>query len=234
MFTTWRAVFAIMLGYALLTMATLWLMTHETLNRRAPLRLLTTFDHYYRLLMQRHFVLPALSIGSGVGGIYTLSIALPFVLIYRLRLSTFSFGLVMMFQTGSYITGSLLANRLLRLHSLTSIIRLGVSVIALGGILFLLLPHLCVPAVWVWISPAAIWVFGNALVAPGLTSFAMERQAEKAGSASALLGFIQIGIGFLDNTLLGSFYTDVAQGTAWLVPMSAFIAVSCGLASKRA
>jgi hypothetical protein len=62
--------------------------------------------------------------------------------------------------------------------------------------------------------PVGIYAFAAALVMPGLSTDALAPFAQVAGSASALMGFIQMGSGFLGG-VAATFFTDpvIAIGT---------------------
>jgi DHA1 family bicyclomycin/chloramphenicol resistance-like MFS transporter len=201
----WHALFAQMalLGASLFTM--LLVFQRETLvaaNRTVsiePRRLLRTYGN---LLADRSFLAPAVMMGSGIGAIYIISILMPFILIGQLGLSNTSFGLITGLQTLSYIVSALVYNRLHRRWTSATSLRISsclfFAAAALLGILHLIAPMSALS----YMTPIMVWVAGNAVSIPGLTSAALQGFPNRAGAASALLGFIQIAFASLGTLLM--------------------------------
>ncbi|MEF2074155.1 multidrug effflux MFS transporter [Consotaella aegiceratis] len=232
---SWRAIFFVMFGYAVVLLLVLLGAMRETLAAGEVIHFTPkpAFKRYGRLLRDQDFIWPALSIGCCIGGIYTLSAGLPFLLIERAGLSELTFGLVMMLQTGSYIVGSSIARWLLQYMTAEGVASLGTAFIGSGGVMFLILPHVLPPSTAAYMSGVAVWVLGNGLALPSLTSSALENQKSMVGVASALLGFIQIGIGFIGATVLGLVFSDAAVGTTILVPAASLATVAFHLVARR-
>lgn len=198
----------------------------ETLAARDPSKLVprTLLRTYGGLLVDPTFMRPSLLIGLTVGGLYALAVMLPFVMIDGLGLSPLLYGLTMLCQTASYAFGGLVAQRLMRRVPADRLVPVGIAIVvaAGAGIAFDLhvLP-LSVPAV---ILPVTLWAFGIALVIPASQTAALANVPTVAGSASALMGFIQMASGFLAATAASQFADQViALGT--VLPAMAVMAL---------
>ena len=80
--------------------------------------------------------------------------------------------------------------------------------------------------------PVAIFAFSLAMLTPDLSTRAMAAFPDKAGAAAALLGFLQMGSGFVDSglvALIGS--PPIAFAT--VVPLVMMVALAIGLAERE-
>ncbi len=80
-----------------------------------------------------------------------------------------------------------------------------------------------------------IWAFGSALVIPGATTAALAGFPKVAGAASALAGFLQIGVGLAGTSVAALLFSDPLTALATVMPSMAALAVLAHFAilSKR-
>ena len=79
-----------------------------------PLVFSQVVANYGRLLSSVQFMVPAMLLALAFGGFYAFSALLPFVLLDQIGLTTFQFAMTMLIQTGSFITGNLVAGQVAR------------------------------------------------------------------------------------------------------------------------
>ena len=82
------------------------------------------------------------------------------------------------------------------------------------------------------IAPMCLWMLGFAFIMPGVTTTALGLFPRNAGSASALMGAMQMGMGFVGASLC-SLFTDAAQAFAVVPPAMGVLAVLAYLAANR-
>ena len=221
----WRAVFVAMVIFGGLALAAVVFAMPETNRHRDPARarpgrVLAT---YRDLIVDRRFLLPTLSIGFSVGAIFTLGTMLPFVLIGRVGLDPATFGIGMLAQTGSYLSGGIVARLFIPRLGAERLILPGLALGLIGAAGTLLLGRVT-PLSWLSVMvPVGLFAFSIALVIPGLTTRAMTPFPKTAGSASSLLGFVQMGAGFLGGVAATAFADPV---TALGVVFPAMLAVA--------
>ncbi|MFG1479857.1 multidrug effflux MFS transporter [Xanthobacter sp. V4C-4] len=222
----WHMIFMGMAAYGVVLVVLLAFFVPETNRARdaalaAPLGIARS---YAQLLADRTFMRASLVLGGGLGAIYTLSALLPFVLIQQVGLSPTEFGLAMLVQTGSFLFGTLVAGRLLKRMSAMAIVPVGLALVAAGAVGFgvglRLLPT--VPATVM--APVGLWACGIAMLLPGCTTAALAGFPRIAGAASALMGFMQIGGGFL-GTVVAVLFPSPLGALATLVPAMALVAL---------
>lgn len=219
----WSAIFLVMVIYGLVLVLLLAVLVPET--NAAPLRAnahpATVARNYATLLSDRRFLQPSLVIGFTLGGIYTLAAILPFVLIERVGLSPIGFGIAMICQTGSFMTGSLVTGRLLRRFKAEALVPFGLAIVLAAAVGMAFATRLWPLSAVATMLPVAVWAFGIAVLLPGGTTGALANFPRMAGAASAMMGFMQIGGGLL-GTMLAS---------AFAVPGDALVIVVPGLAA---
>lgn len=205
----WRAIFVVMVVIAVAAVAVVQIFLPET--NRAPDRDLArptrVMSTYAGLAVDPRFLRPALTLGVSVGSIYALGTLLPFVLIGRVGMDPTLFGLGMLAQTGSYFLGGLTARKLMNHIGAERLVLPGLAVAAVGACGTLLLEHVVDPSWATVMAPIAVYAFSIALVIPALTTAVLAPFPKVAGSASSLLGFVQMGSGFLGG-LLGALFVD--------------------------
>ena len=229
----WRAVFVVMVLIGVAALATVAFALPET-NRAIdpakarPLRVLAT---YAALARDHRFVLPVLSIGFSVGAIYALGTMLPFVLIGRVGLDPATFGVGMLAQTGSYLAGGIAARQLLPRFGAERLILPGLVLGLIGASGTALLGRLIEPSWLAVMTPVGIFAFSISLVIPGLTTRAMTPFPQVAGSASSLLGFVQMGSGFLGG-LAATQFADPVDALGVVFPAMLAVALAARLVDR--
>jgi MFS transporter, DHA1 family, multidrug resistance protein len=234
-FGSWHLMFVVMAGFGLLIVALLAVGSRETLPEaaRVPLHPGRIVGNYGRLLVAPDFLLPALLLALAFGGFYGFSALLPFVLIDELGLTPFQFAMAMLIQTGSFITGNLIAARLSRNLDGAGLIRLGLICLAISGLGFAIGPRLWPGSIFPVMVPVGFWMLALATIGPSATASAMARYGHIAGSAGALTGFFQMGGGFLASLLAIGMFPDARSATITLMPVLAALAIGVALVHRR-
>jgi hypothetical protein len=74
-------------------------------------------------------------------------------------------------------------------------------------------------------GPVAVFAFGIAFISPSMQTAALARYADIAGSASALMGFFQMGGGFLGSAVSATIGHPVFS-LATIIPVMIAIAIA--------
>ncbi len=201
-FSTWQGIFVVMAGMGMTGIGIVLFALKETTvpdaARGAPGPLVKS---YGRLLASGPVMSASLTVGFAVGALYMLATVLPFVLIDEAGLTPAQFGLGMMAQTGSYFLGSVLFRVLLRRASAERLVIPGLGFILVGSVLaFLSIQFLPLSYLSVMV-PVGFYAFGIAFVMPHMTTAALMPFPRIAGTAAAMLGFIQMGSGVLGGAV---------------------------------
>ena len=225
-FADWRSIFVLMFAYAVAVVGGVYFLMPETNKAIDPtlIRPSRILGAYVALLTDRRFVAPATLMGLVLGGLYTLPSLLPFVLIERLGLTPIQYALVMVLQTGALLCGNLLVGRLLRRINARRLVPIGIVLIVVAGMGFAAQRLSTTPHILSFVIPGAVWVFGLPFVTPGTMTSALSDFPKIAGAASALIGFMQMGGGFLGSALAAAAFADPIAAVNTLLPVISFLA----------
>lgn len=220
--SSWRGIFWFLTGFSLLALVVVALALPETLplERRSRVGILGALTAYVTLLADRRFLAPTLAADAVFAGLFAFILAGPFVLIDLYGLTAQQFGFVFSANAAGFIAATQVNARLVRRYGparmltaslfvyFAGAMALLINVLAgFGGLVGVLIP--------VFICFATVGAAPNNALA-----LATEHYPHAAGSATALFGSIQFGVGASIGVLVGLLH----DGTA--VPMAAIFGVA--------
>lgn len=196
----WRSIFLTLGLFGVVVFAAGVLMTETHRRRDAtaldPRRMLAN----YRTLLTRPVYLGYVAIvACTLAGLLSYVAGSPFVLISIVGLSPEAFGWTSIATTGGYFVGSIAASRLVGRLGLRRMVTAGMLVVLTGGGLLLLTVSLGKVGVVTVVGPMILWTCGLGAVYPSAMAGALQPFPHIAGSASALMGFLQMGTGALGS-----------------------------------
>jgi DHA1 family purine ribonucleoside efflux pump-like MFS transporter/DHA1 family bicyclomycin/chloramphenicol resistance-like MFS transporter len=193
----WQSVFFILIGFgSLICLSVLVFMRETSVPDRRRVLPRPLISAYGELSRESRFVSASLVLGGSIGALYAQATLLPFILIKVVGLSPTAFGLGMLMQSGSYFLGSVcLRYAAPRLGGDRSV-RTGLALLGLAGMMIALSVGFVTPSYLSIMGPIAFLAFGVAFLTPQMTTSALYPFPHIAGSASAMMGFIQMGGGF--------------------------------------
>jgi DHA1 family bicyclomycin/chloramphenicol resistance-like MFS transporter len=223
----WHSIFIAMVAYGALVVLFLGLGVPET--NAMPDPALAEPRHIMRsygtLVRDRGFMRASLLLGLSLGGLFTMAVLVPFVLMDSVGLTPTQFGVAMLAQTGAFTLGSALTGRLLKSVDSMRLIPIGLILVAVAGLGFGIGLRLLPTSLVTVMSPAAIWAFGIALLMPGTTTSALAGFASIAGAASALTGFLQVGGGLAGSAVAALLFRDPFVALTTILPGMALLAI---------
>lgn len=195
----WRSNFVLLalIGLTLAAIATIRL--PETTRRKVPdaLHLVPMLRNYATLLRDRQYVGFILVIGTMFGCLMAYQTGSPFVLMDELGWSPQAYGLLILFNVFGFLTGSMTGARVAPRIGIRRTVELASIVVLVSGAPLLALPvigHLSTVGV---IAPMVLFLYGMGLGMPSAMAGTLQGFPYIAGSASALMGFSQMGVGML-------------------------------------
>lgn len=225
----WHAIFVLMVIYGLFVVGLVVYVVVET--NRAPDRALARpsglVKAYGTLLGDHRFMLPGIILGSSIGAFFTLATVLPFVLIGRVGLTPTHFGFAMILQSGSFVLGGLLTRKLLVQIEASKLVLPGLLLATVATVVLAVLLTNFPPTVWTVMIPISVVAFANALIMPSPSTAALAPFPHMAGAAAAMLGFMQMGGGFL-GSLVAAFFPNPVMALAAILP----VMLGIGLAAR--
>ena len=163
--------------------------THR--STRIPLNPLAIAKNYISLIIDRRFLVPAATVSLIMGGLFAMFSAAPRVFIEGLHFTPIQLGLFFAGTVMIVFAAGMLATKLAPRFGLDRSIRGGLVAAATGsiGVLLVSVFH---PTFLPFLAAMSVFLLGMGIVNPLGTAQALSPFGEKAGAASALLGFWQM------------------------------------------
>jgi DHA1 family bicyclomycin/chloramphenicol resistance-like MFS transporter len=224
-FTSWRGVFAALavLGVLLVVLAALAVPETLPAHRRRPVGVGSTLRTYRGLLRDRTFVGLVLVAGLGMAALFGYVAGSSFVYQQEFGLDEQEFGLLFGAGAAWLIVGTQLNAALLRRFEPRALLPAALALGAAAGLLLLVLAATGTGGLAGVVAPLWTALFAFGLVIPNAPALALSRHGEAAGTAAALLGAMQMGVGAVVSPVVGLLGNDA-------VAMGAVVAAGMGLA----
>lgn len=189
----WQTIFVGVAAFAAVLAGCYWKILGEThpVERREALSLSAVGLAYVRLAIDPRFILPALAVSLIIGALYTFFAAAPAVLISVLGLTGLQLGLYFAATVVIVFAAGFLAPRLARRWSPVAAGALGLGFAVAGSALILAFAG--TPDLVTVTLGLTLFLFGMGLINPLGAAIALQPFGREAGTASALLGFLQMG-----------------------------------------
>lgn len=203
--------------------------TNKHINRRALLP--KVFLHNYgEIICHRAFVVGVLCYIFAFAGLIAYFQVSPFLFINAMGFSPSSYGWTSLAIAAGYLIGGVLVNQYTKEMGITRMLFLGMLLLAAGGILMwlgYLISGLNPVAI---LLPAMVYVVGARIVIPSAMASALKHFPNKAGSASAVTGSMQIlGTAVISLMVAGCCHRDqlALAITLILLGVSSIIIFTC-------
>jgi DHA1 family bicyclomycin/chloramphenicol resistance-like MFS transporter len=224
--TDWRGIFVLLGAAAVVLVVVAVVGLRETLppeRRRSP-RVRATLRTYRSLFADRTFIALVLMGGLMFASLFVYVSGASFVLQGAFGLSEQEFGVVFGLNAATLTVFSQINSGLLRRFGPVDVLTAAI-LLATGSSTLLLLAGLTgVAGLAGVLVPLALVLAAAGLSMPNLPALALDRHGEAAGTASAMLGCVQFGVGAVVAPLVGAF------GSTTAVPMGAVMLLVTGLA----
>ena len=217
----WRSVFFALVGVGLIGAGVVWPLLPETMPARAaePVSPASIFKSY-RVVARNPAYLAYLGLAStGFGGLFAWISGTSFVLQNHYGLTPFQFGVAFAVGSVGYMIGTVLAARLVMRLGIDRTLGIGAGAMAAGGLGMVMAVALGLTSAASLVLPMALYLAGLGMVLPQAIAGAMTPFPERAGAASALLGFIQQSAAALCGAVVGWLLGQ----SAW--PLAAAVAI---------
>ncbi len=204
-YTSWRGVFVVLalFGVAIITVAALGLPETQPASQRRNGGVAGTIRDYGRMFGDRPFVGLILVAGLAMAALFAYVSGSSFVYQDEYGLSEQQFGLVFGAGAIGLITATQLNVRLLRRWTPAQILVVSLSAGAVAGLVLLLDALTGFGGLVGIMLPLWAVLAGAGLSFPNAPALALSRHGEAAGTAAALLGAVQFGVGALAAPLVG-------------------------------
>ena len=197
----------------------------ETIQEKKPLSLRTFFKTYKTMGLNREFFFYSSAAGFTLGSLFTLIVASPYVYLKFYGVSEINFAFITAMGVGTYLMGSVLNRRLIERFTSEQLLRFGLMVQLVGGILLLWAGHESSDHFWFIRCFSLLHTFGMAFVFSNANGLSMKVFPGKEGAAASLFNFIELFWTFL----LMSFTTLSHDQTPWPLCFYTFLGSALAL-----
>ena len=213
----WESVFIFLGVYAAMMIILIQVFLPESLPAVQSLHPRVIARNYGELLVDPFFLTVTVTSGLVYAGLIIYLASSSFIYIEMLGVPPQYFGLVFLGSVAGYMAGSALSARLSRRHDSERIMRLGVILAMLASCLLLACSRAWPASVLALMLPMMLYSIAMGLVLPHAMAIALRPFAHIAGTASALLGFIQMSLSAGASALTGQFLTTTPQPMVWIL-----------------
>jgi MFS transporter, DHA1 family, multidrug resistance protein len=222
---SWRGVFAVLAGLGVALMLVAVFLLKETLppERRRTGALRPVLRTYRSLLADREFVVLALVSALGMSALFSYVSGSSFVLQDHYGLNQQEFGLVFAVGAVALIGASQLNVVLLNRLTPARIVLRALTAAVVSGLVLVALTATGAGGLLGFVVPLFFLLGAVGFVLPNAPALALSRHGEAAGTAAALLGATQFGLGAAIAPLVGVLGND---GPAMAVTMTGGAAVA--------
>jgi DHA1 family bicyclomycin/chloramphenicol resistance-like MFS transporter len=238
---SWHWVFAVLVVLAGLLLLLAALALPETLqtSHRRPLAVRGILTTYGELLRDKRFVILVLVAALGMSGLFAYVAGASFVLQGRHGLDQQTFALVFGAGAVALIGATQFNVVLLRRFTPQTITVWALAASALFGVVFVALAIADVGGIYAFLVPVWAILAAMGLVIPNAPAVALTRHPDAAGTAAALLGAGQFGLGAAVAPLVGVLGNDElalssVMTVGSVVALLALLAVGVGAPDRDA
>ena len=228
----WRSEFALVAAFAglgALAYGTVFGETHHA--TRTPLDPLAIARNYIGLIADRRFVVPAATVSLILGGLFSMVSTAPRILIEAMHFTPIQLGLFFAGTVLIVFAAGMLATKLAPRYGLDRSIRGGLFAAATGSIVMLLV-SLYSPSFLPFLGAMSVFLLGMGIVNPLGTAQALSPFGDKAGAASALVGFWQMMMAAIGVWLAATISHEALFALG--VVLTVFSLAAVGLYTRRA
>lgn len=225
----WPSIFLFLAAYAAVTMLLIHRLLPESLPQVQSLHLRNIASNYRELIVDPFFLSVTTASGLVYAGLITYLSSSSFIYINMLGVPVEYFGLLFLTSVIGYMLGSALSARLSRRHDSEQIMRAGVVVGMASSSAVLAGVYLFPQSVAAIMLPMALYSVAMGLVLPHAMTIALRPFAHIAGTASALLGFIQMSLSAAASALVGMVLHTTALPMAWALVLISVAALILGM-----
>jgi DHA1 family bicyclomycin/chloramphenicol resistance-like MFS transporter len=221
----WQMIFWCLALFGTLCLAAVIFGLKETsrIDKEASLHPVTVLRSYASLFTDRRFLGYSLSGAIGNGAFFVYLTGSPFVLMEIFGVSPRTYSWLFALNSIGLVLGSQLNHRLLARHPLEKPLTLAnLGAVILSAIL-LLLSVTEVGGVTAFAAVLFGFVASRAFIRSNATAAALEFQANRAGTAAAMIGSLQFALGTAGGALLGVLHDGTARPFALTLAIFALL-----------
>lgn len=175
---------------------------------RHELKLNRVLNHYRAVIKSPGYLPYALSTAAIACGFYLFIGSAPYLVEQQLQGNSADYGIWFLWVSIGFMAGSFVAGKISKQHGIEAMIKHGHYLSVAGALIMLLALYSEFTYIGLFV-PMALYTFGRGFSQPNSQSAAISTTTLGPGTASGMIGFLQLLIGAL-----------VAQATPWIMSVS--------------
>ena len=231
----WRASFYLLVVFALVAGATAARFLPETLRQRAsgPFSFGAMGALYRSVLVHRGFLANLGILVAAFVGLFAWISGAPFVMQGLYAMTPVAFGAAYAVGAAGYMVGAYVAARVVMRLGLDRTVGMGAVIMAAGGLAMAASVALGLSSVAWLVGTMTIYLAGMGLVLPQTQAGALTPFADRAGTASSLLGFAQQSSAAIAAAAIGHFLGYSAWPVAGTIGMAGVVGLVLWVTTRR-
>ena len=229
----WNSIFVFLAVYGAVMVVLIQRLLAESLPQRQSLHPLVIARNYRELVMDPFYLSVTVASGLVYAGLIAYLSSSSFVYIEMLGVPVEYFGLVFLTAVAGYMTGSGISARLAGRFDSEQVMLLGSALALFACVLILSAAYIWPRSVLALMLPMMFYSTGLGLVLPHAMAIALRPFPHIAGTASALLGFVQMSLSAVASALTGVFLKDSPMPMLWAMLVICLLAMALALRSHR-
>lgn len=200
----WRGLFWVLAGLAAVQLAVVALVIRESRppGERSPATVRGLLGNYTYVLASRGYRGYLITFAFAFTTMFSYISASPFLMQEQLGLSVRGYALMFAVNGVGIIAGSMINNRLIGVLEIRRILLGALGILVTVSLVLLLVVNVY-PSIWLIMPLLFVAVSQNGIIMGNATALGTGLVRERAGSASALMGFSQFGLAGLVSPLMG-------------------------------
>src|SRR5690606_3245645 len=221
----WHAIFLVLAVITALILVVVCFSLPESQSPNPEISLLPKpiITSYWAVFTTRQFFTYAFAGGLASSGLYAYLAGSPYVMLTLFGVTEKQYGFIFALIASALIAASQLNRRVLNHHSSEKVARIALMVQSAAGIILTICCVMGTINLFVMVAIIFVFLGAQGFVFPNTSALALSPFNRLAGSASALLGSLQMACGALSSALVSYFH----NGTA--IPMATVMAGCAGL-----
>ena len=223
----WRSTFVFVGGFGLVVAVFAVLLLHESNYNRQPLPGIGGMAASYAVLLRSPIFRGYAFVTTFAGASFFAFLGgAPYVVIELMGRPPSEYGWYFALSAVGYMTGNLISGRISMRIGVDRMIGIGLAFNLAGAVTMLLLWAVGYFVPLALFGPMMLSAIGNGLNIPNGNAGAISVIPARAGAASGLSGFIQMGVGAASSALAGHLITDSQLPLALIMGCATLIAIA--------
>ena len=206
-FQGWRSTLLCLTTFGLMSLIWIIYRQPETLKEKQThaLNFSKMTKSWFEIIKNPKFQAFTLLSAGSYGGLFVFLATSSFIFTKVYGQDSFTYGLWLISSSVSYICGTFVCRRLLKIKNINSTLKMSGALSLFSGLMISVLSLLGYEGIWYFMPFHITFMIAHGINLPCATAGAVGPFPTKAGTAAALSGFIMMIVAFLTGLVIGGF-----------------------------